>query len=263
MSMNEASLIIAHTLSEINSLKPEEELEEAQNYFATMSSFDTFIVCVYMYLVHVTYESIGYSRRQKHLQVYEMAREKRSNEEIQEAFDNYFSDSDSEFANQMRTQLMKNGDDVDLWIDTITEYPSGENVRYELEKIREQSDQFEGWHWSMLYTLLSESEEDYGDRLTTQYSLLKEYYSNKNLDTVMLFVKLEEFILEHFRNNITGLSSVYNWIYDEHKSEGRNYEGELGNLIRDNFQTIDDAENEIVLVALMNSLMSDMRRVKV
>ena len=261
ITSNEASLIIEHTFSEINSLKPEEDLDEAKNYFARMSAFDTFIVCVYMYLVHVTYESIGYSRRQKHLQVYEMAREKRNNEEIQEAFDNYFSDSDSEFANQMRTQLMKNGDDVDLWIDTITEYPSGENVRYELEKIREQSDQFEGWHWSMIYTLLSE--EDYGDRLTTQYSLLKEYYSNKNLDTVVLFVKLEEFILEHFRNSITTLSSVYNLIYDEHKSEGRNYEGELGNLIRDNFQTIDDAENEIVLVALMNSLMSDMRKVRV
>ena len=113
----------------------------------------------------------------------------------------------------------------------------------------------------MLYTLLSE--EDYGDRLTTQYSLLREYYSNKNLDLIVLFEKVEEFILEHFRNNITGLSSAYNWIYEEHKSEEREYSGDLGNLIRDNFQTIDDAENEIVLVALMNSLMSDMRKVRV
>ena len=212
-----------------------------------------------MYLVHATYESIGYSRRQKHLQVYELARENKTNDEIQEAFDNYFSDSDSEFANQMRTQLMKDGDDISLWINTVATYPSIENVRLELEKIREQSDQFKGWHWAMLYTLLKE--EDYGDRLSIQYNLMEEFYESKNLEADNLYQEIEIFIHDYFEKDINALSSVFNWITEKPQSKKTNFETSLGSLILETFKTEEDENNEEVLLALMNNLINDIRKI--
>jgi superfamily II DNA helicase RecQ len=259
LSMKEASYLIAHTFSEINARAPQRELDEAKNYFQNMNTFDTFIVCIYMYLVHATYESIGYSRRQKHLQVYELARENKTNDEIQEAFDNYFSDSDSEFANQMRTQLMKDGDDISLWINTVATYPSIENVRLELEKIREQSDQFKGWHWAMLYTLLKE--EDYGDRLSIQYNLMEEFYESKNLEADNLYQEIEIFIHDYFEKDINALSSVFNWITEKPQSKKTNFETSLGSLILETFKTEEDENNEEVLLALMNNLINDIRKI--
>jgi hypothetical protein len=54
---------------------------------------------------------------------------------------------------------------------------------------------------------------------------------------------------------------VFNWITEKPQSKKTNFETSLGSLILETFKTEEDENNEEVLLALMNNLINDIRKI--
>ena len=181
------------------------------------SGMDAFIICIFSYLVKATYDSIGYQKRVNHLNVYKFAKDNSTNEEIQEAFDNFFGDVDTVFASKLKDELMNplNAENVTLknWIDTLKNVPDISNIFSDIEKGRDTADQFSLWWVGYLYVLIQTENKDADIR--THLNL----YKSTHADSLH---QLIHFLKEYKRElNSAAISLILDWIessYDNEKS---------------------------------------------
>tara|TARA_Y100001958_G_scaffold50641_1_gene33916 strand:+ start:1153 stop:5520 length:4368 start_codon:yes stop_codon:yes gene_type:complete len=244
--------------------------KEIKKYEKKASGFDALIICVFTFLLKATYDSIGYQKRDNHLQVYRFAKDNKSNEEIQTAFNNFFGDSDPVFAEELRDRLIKRDISaseeatVEDWINALQKVTNLEKVGGDLVNVKGSvGEQFGLWYIGYLYVLIMlEKDQDYVIRHLEDYA---EYHKD------VLF-QLTEFLVKYGYElgNISYVSLLLSWMESVRekldfndllgKNNLLNYQAFKGEHIK-NILDSDNRDNDS-LTLLNHSLLSEIKELK-
>ena len=230
------------------------------------------IICVFTFLLKATYDSIGYQKRDNHLQVYRFAKDNKSNEEIQTAFNNFFGDADPVFAEELRDRLIKRDvgaseeATVEDWINALQKVTNLEKVGGDLVNVKGSvGEQFGLWYIGYLYVLIMlEKDQDDVIRHLEDYA---EYHKD------VLF-QLTEFLVKYGYElgNISYVSLLLKWMEGEvvredvdfkdlfGKNNLLNYQRFKGEHIK-NILNSDNRDNDS-LTFLNDNLLSEIKKLE-
>ena len=246
--------------------------KEIKKYEKKASGFDALIICVFTFLLKATYDSIGYQKRDNHLQVYRFAKDNKSNEEIQTAFNNFFGDADPVFAEELRDRLIKRDVDaseeatVEDWINALQKVTNLEKVGGDLLDVKGSvGEQFGLWYIGYLYVLIMLEKDQ--DDVITHLKDYAEYHKD------VLF-QLTEFLVKYGYElgNISYVSLLLKWMEGEvvredvdfkdlfGKNNLLNYQRFKGEHIK-NILNSDNRDNES-LTFLNDNLLSEIKKLE-